>query len=124
MKHPLIVLGLALSLSAGFSAADQPPENPLAGKRFLSVEKLPGGKTPEGGIGVKHWELQFKDTTYRWSYHNDVSGDVVRGGGYELDAKTGVLSFKGNVKIEASFDVKTGVLTWDKQKYKMENSDK
>jgi len=113
MNRSAILLGLALALLPA-RAEDPAAANPLDGKRFLSVDKLPGGERREGTVVMTEWEVQFKGTEYTWRHH-----DVVAVGTYAFDPRTGALTLNGGKGgPEASFDARTGVLTWDKRKYK------
>jgi len=103
-------LGLAVALLPA-RAEDPAATNPLDGKRFLSVDKLTGGERRDGTVVMTEWEVRFKGAEYSWRHH-----DVVAVGTYEFNPKTGALTVKRGT--EASFDAKTGVLTWDKRTYK------
>jgi len=120
MRHPIILLAFVVAPLAAWSVAQEPAANPLAGKRFLSLEKLESGESPKGGIVLDYWHITFKDKSFTWRY-----SDILAEGTYSIDAKTGMLTVKeGDRNIEASFDAKTGVLTWDKRKYKAAKADK
>jgi len=58
-----------------------------------------------------HWTIRFKDRSYQWHYT-----DVLADGKYEYDARTGAVVIKDS-KLKASYDARTGVLTWDRRKY-------
>lgn len=112
MKHLLPLVSLILVVGQG--GTQDPVANPLAGKKFLSLEKLESGLSPNGVV-LDHWQLDFKDKTFSWRY-----SDVGETGNYEYNPKTGViLANTRNRKLQANFDAKTGVLTWEKQKYKI-----
>ncbi len=108
MKRRSILLGLVLALllavGAGIAGAEGSPADPLDGKTFRSVEKLPGGDRPDGKVNLIHWEVRFKDKSFTWRHY-----DKVATGSYSFDAKTGTVTVKGGA---ASLDAKTGVLTW------------
>jgi hypothetical protein len=110
MTRPSIPLGLVLAMGAGIAGAQGPAADPLDGKTFRSVEKLPGGERRDGTVNQIHWEIRFKDKSFSWLHY-----DKVATGTYLYDAKTGAVTAKGG--REASFDAKTGILTWDKRKY-------
>jgi hypothetical protein len=112
MRRAAILIGVLLTVGTGVSDGQDPPANPLAGKRFLSLEKLPGGDRADGTVNQIHWVVQFKDKSFSWLHY-----DKVLPGTYEYDAKTGAVR-TGDPKIDASYDAKTGILTWAKQKYK------
>lgn len=112
MRSHFVLLGLVLAVRAGAAGAEEPPADPLDGKTFRSVEKLPGGERPGGGIARVHWEVRFKDKMFSWRHY-----DKVARGTYTFDAKTGAVSAVGGRK--ASFDAKAGVLTWGEHKYEM-----
>ena len=117
MRHTAIAIGIVLAVAAGANADPKAPQHPLDGQRFLSVEKLSGGDRRDGTINKIQWELNFKETEFTWRH-----SDVISMGSFTYDGKTGALTVKaGAAKIEASFDPKTGVLTWDKKKYKAAN---
>src|SRR5262249_55222462 len=83
----------------------------LDGKDFQSVEKLTGGDRRDGTVNRIHWKIRFKDGSFDW-----LHTDVVSHGTYEYDARTGAISIKGS-NLKATFDAKTGILTWDNRKY-------
>ena len=56
--------------------------------------------------------IRFKGDTFTW-----LHTDVVSTGSYTFDAASGIITVKGGPK--ASFDAKTGVLTWEKRKYEL-----
>jgi hypothetical protein len=109
----VLALGIVASGTLCATAAD-----PLDGKLFRSVEKLPGGERRDGTVVLIHWEMRFKDNSFSWRHT-----DVISTGTYEWDAKTSALVVSGS-KIKASFDANTGVLTWDKQKYEVAKGEK
>jgi hypothetical protein len=108
----MFLIGVSLILAAGMSGA-QEATNPLDGKRFLSLEKLTGGDRPDGTVTQIHWAVHFKGKSFSWRHH-----DVIVNGTYEFDAKTGTVK-TDDKRITANFDAKTGILTWNKQKYKV-----
>jgi hypothetical protein len=113
MNRSAILFGLALAVVPA-GAGDPPAANPLAGQRFRSVDKLPGGERRDGTVVMTEWEVRFKGTEYSWRHH-----DVIAVGTYAFDPKTGAVTVNdGKGGPEASFDAKTGVLIWDKRKYK------
>jgi hypothetical protein len=112
MIRSAILLGVVLAIGA------DTPADPLEGKRFLSVERLAGGDRPDGTVNQIHWEVKFKDKSYSWSH-----SDKLLTGGYEFDAKTGAVK-TDDPKIKASYDAKTGVLTWGKHEYKAAKDEK
>jgi hypothetical protein len=111
MKRCAILLGFLLAPGGGVSGAGDAAADPLAGKTFRSLEKLPGGERRDGVIVPIHWEIRFKDKSFAWRHT-----DVISTGTYAFDAATGTVTVKGGLK--ASFNAKTGVLTWDKHQYK------
>lgn len=116
MRPLATLIGLFLVFAAGLSFAQENAPNPLDGKRFLSLEKLTGGDRPDGTVNKIQWSVEFKGKSFKWLHH-----DVVVPGTYEYDAKTGEVK-TGDPKIAASFDAKTGILTWAKQKYKAQDT--
>lgn len=110
-----LVIGFVLSIGAVGGAQDA-PANPLAGKRFLSLEKLTGGERRDGTVNQIHWRIDFKEKTFEW-----LNRDVIVPGKYTFDAKTGVIT-AGNIR--ASLDSKTGILTWQNRKYRAVKSAK
>jgi hypothetical protein len=110
MKRRSILLGLVLALGAGIADAREPAADPLDGKTFRSVDKLPGGDRPDGKVNLIHWQVRFKDKSFSWRHY-----DKVAVGTYTFDAKTGTITVKGGP--DASLDAKTGVLTWRERKY-------
>jgi hypothetical protein len=113
MNRSAILFGLALALLP--ARAEDPVANPLDGKRFLSVDKLPGGERRDGTVVMTEWEVRFKGAEYSWRHH-----DVIAVGKYEFDPKTGAITVNaGKGGPEASFDAKAGVLTWDRRKYRV-----
>jgi hypothetical protein len=82
------------------------------------VEKLTGGDRRDGTVNLIHWEVRFKEGSFTW-----LHTDVLSPGTYELDARTGTLAIKG-ANLQASFDARTGVLTWDGRKYEEVKADK
>lgn len=107
---------VGLASSNGAVRAQDAPAHPLAGKRFLSLEKLTGGERKDGTVNKIHWRIDFKDKTFTWLHH-----DVIVPGKYEFDANTGVITAG---RIKASFDAKTGLLTWENRKYRAVKSAK
>jgi hypothetical protein len=112
MKRSWVLLGfvLAVTVMAGgtpYAAA----ADPLDGKVFRSVEKLTGGDRRDGSVNRIHWEVRFKGNSFTW-----LHTDVLSRGTYEFDAETGAVTVKDS-NLKASFDAKTGVLTWDGKKY-------
>ena len=95
--------------------------HPLDGKRFRSLEKLVCGERRDGTVAMDYWEITFKGKTYFWRHL-----DVITQGSWDLDSKTGLLAFDKDDRsgLAASFDAKTGVLTWGKHKYKAVKSQK
>jgi hypothetical protein len=118
MRRSAFLIGMSLIIAAGLSRAQDNPANPLAGKRFLSLDKLPGGDRRDGTVNQIHWVVQFKDKSLSW-----LNYDKLVPGTYEFDAKTGAVK-TGDPKIDASFDAKTGILTWGKHKYKAAKDEK
>ncbi|MBM4071557.1 MAG: hypothetical protein FJ271_21875 [Planctomycetes bacterium] len=110
-----IIMVAALTIGPTGDAQDA-PANPLAGKRFLSLQKLTGGERRDGTVNQIHWRIDFKDKTFEW-----LNRDVIVTGKYTYDARTGIIS-AGNIK--ASLDAKTGILTWGKHKYRAVKSPK
>jgi hypothetical protein len=111
MRQSLLAFVLSLvALACGARCATA--ADPLDGKVFRSVEKLTGGERRDGKVNLIHWEITFKDRSFSWRH-----ADVISRGTYELDQKTGTLKVS-NPNVEASFDAKTGELTWGKQKYR------
>ena len=110
MRQPLLAFVLSfmiLACGARYATA----ADPLGGKVFRSVEKLAGGERRGGEVNLIHWEITFKGKSFSWR-----RTDVISTGTYELDEKTGAIK-TSNPNLEASYDAKTGVLTWGKQKY-------
>lgn len=112
MRRVAIVIGLSLLAAAGPGGAQDAPADPLDGKRFLSLERLPGGERRDGTVNRIHWAVHFKEGSFSWRHYDKV---VV--GKYQYDAGTGAVK-TGDPRISASFDAKTGVLTWANRKYK------
>jgi hypothetical protein len=112
MKRVAFLIVLSLTIASGVGRAQDTTANPLDGKRFLSLEKLPGGDRPDGTVNQIHWEVKFKGKSFTWLHY-----DKLLPGTYEYDPQTGAVK-TGDPKIAASFDAKTGILTWGKQKYK------
>ncbi|HEV3257459.1 MAG TPA: hypothetical protein VG013_11300 [Gemmataceae bacterium] len=117
MRRLSILLGLVLAVGAGIAGAQEVPADPLDGKTFRSVEKLPGGERRDGTVVQIHWEIRFKDRSFSWRH-----ADVISTGTYAFDAKAGTVIVEGGLKT--SFDAKTGVLTWDERKYEYVKSEK
>jgi hypothetical protein len=108
----VLIVGLMLTAS-GFSQEDKKAD-PLSGKQFKSVNKLERGLTPKG-VALDHWFITFKKGTFTWNH-----SDVRESGTYVFDAETNRISASpqaGKLKYEGTFDPKTGVLTWMKEKY-------
>src|SRR5262249_23693966 len=104
------VIGLLLS-----AAAAQDITDPLAGKQFRSLDKHEVGLGPKG-VELGYWSLSFKGGTFSWRH-----SDVVESGKYEYNAKTGEITGRpraGKLVYRGNYDAKTGVLTWEKVKYK------
>lgn len=116
MRRLAFLIGMSVIIVTGMSRAQEPAANPLDGKRFLSLEMLPGGDRPDGTVNQIHWAVSFKDKSFTWLRY-----DTIVPGTYEFDARTGAVKTGGN-KIDASFDAKTGILTWGKHKYKAANA--
>ncbi|MFO0964013.1 MAG: hypothetical protein U0793_00305 [Gemmataceae bacterium] len=112
MRRAAFLIGTFLMIAISVSSAGEPAANPLDGKRFLSLEKLPGGDRADGTVNQIHWSVTFKGKSFSWHHY-----DKVLAGAYEFDAKTGAVK-TGDGRIDASFDAKTGILTWGKHKYK------
>ena len=110
MRRHSILLAFLLAIGAGVADAQGPRADPLDGKTFRSLEKLPGGDRPDGKVTLIHWEVRFKDKSFTWRHY-----DKVATGTYSFDAKTGTVTVKGGP--DASLDAKTGVLTWRERKY-------
>ncbi len=110
MRRRSILPGLVLAIGAGIAGAQGPPADPLDGKTFRSVEKLPGGERGDSTVVLSHWEVRFKDKSFSWRHSDKISV-----GTYSFDAKTGTVTVKGGP--QASFDAKIGVLTWRQRKY-------
>ena len=111
------LIGVSLMIAAGMSGA-QESANPLDGKRFRSLEKLTGGDRPDGTVTQIHWVVHFKGKSFSWHHH-----DVIVNGTYDFDAKSGAVK-TDDKRINASFDAKTGILTWNKHRYKAANEGK
>src|SRR5262245_43423828 len=119
MKHPWILLGFVLAIVVMASGTrDAAAADPLDGKVFRSVEKLTGGERRDGTVNLIHWEIRFKDKSFTW-----LHTDVVSLGTYEFDAKTGAVVIKDS-GLKASYEDKTGVLTWDGRKYEAAKPEK
>jgi hypothetical protein len=119
MRQLGILLGFVLA--TGVVASGTPyaaAADPLDGKVFRSADKLPGGERRDGTVVLIHWEIRFKDKAFSWRHT-----DVISTGSYEWGAQTGALVVSDS-KVEASFDARTGVLTWDKQKYEVVKEEK
>lgn len=112
MRQSAFLIGMLLIIATGMSGAQVNMPNPLKGKRFLSLQKLPGGDRRDGTVNQINWVIQFKDKSFSWLHY-----DKLIAGTYEFDAKTGAVK-TGDPKIKASLDVKTGILTWGQHKYK------
>ena len=110
MRRRVILVALVLAGGAGVAGAEDPPADPLDGKTFRSVDKLPGGERRDGTVTQVHWEVRFKDKSFSWRHSDKVST-----GTYTFDPKAGTVTVKGGP--DASFDAKTGTLTWDRRKY-------
>src|SRR5689334_18319415 len=108
MKRLLILLGFALALGTVSPAAAA--DNPLDGEVFLSLQKLAGGERRDGSFDLIHWTITFKGDSFQ-----SRQSDTISKGGYKYDTRTGKIAVEG---IDASYDAKTGVLTWGKIKYK------
>lgn len=113
MKRSTFVIAMCLVIATGMSVAQEKTANPLDGKRFLSLEKLPGGDRADGTVNKIHWVVRFKDNSFSWLHY-----DKVLAGTYEYHPKTGAVK-TGDSKINASYDAKTGILKWGKHKYQV-----
>lgn len=82
----------------------------IIGRTFYSLEQLECGLTPEGPV-LCNWSIAF-DTNgdYLWM-HSDV------GEGSSYTCEDGVLNAQVVDGIEYSFDVESGILTWDGVEY-------
>ncbi len=112
MRCSVLLIGLCLVIVAGKNVAQEPSANPLDGKVFMSLEKLPGGDRADGTVSQVNWVVKFKDKKFTWRHY-----DKTTTGTYEFDGKTGAVK-TGDTKIDASFDARTGILTWGKHKYR------
>jgi hypothetical protein len=110
MRQSVLAFVLSIVVLAS-GTQDATAADPLDGKVFRSVEKLTGGERRDGKVNLIHWEITFKGKSFSW-----LHTDVISTGTYELDEKTGAIKVS-NPNVEASYDAKTGVLTWGKQKY-------
>jgi hypothetical protein len=112
MKRAAFLIGMSLIIAASMGRAKETAANPLDGKRFLSLKKLPGGDRRDGTVNQIHWVVRFKGKSFTWLHY-----DKLLSGNYEFDAKTGAVK-TGDPKINASYDTKTGILRWGQHKYK------
>ena len=112
MKRAAFLICMSLIITAGMSRAKETVSNPLDGKRFLSLKKLPGGDRRDGTVNQIHWEVRFKGKSFTWLHY-----DKVLSGNYDFDPNTGVVK-TGDPKINASYKAKTGILRWGQHKYK------
>src|SRR5262245_59728054 len=119
MRQSWILLGVVVAIGVVASTAQYATAaDPLDGKVFRSVEKLTGGERRDGTVNLIHWEIRFKDKSFTW-----LHTDVVSPGTYEFDAKTGAVVIKDS-GLKASYEDKTGVLTWDGRKYEAAKPEK
>src|SRR5262245_37268649 len=118
MKLSSLLLVLVLAFGALAGGPTAAAANPLDGKVFQSVEKLPGSERRDGSFDLIHWKISFKGESFEWR-----RSDTISVGTYKIDAKTGAVVIKDS-DLKASFDAKTGVLTWGKQKYKVPKDEK
>jgi hypothetical protein len=107
-----------------------PPDGPVAancasipGSFWRSLDELPGGELPGGGVGSEHWQIEFKEGEARW-WHTDVvldlpyrcDDDVLTAGAawreinpQMVDGEGGrsLLRWKGDIyeKVESFFDL-------------------
>ena len=103
MRRRVILVALVLAGGAGLAVPRTPLADPLDGKTFRSVDKLPGGKR-DGTVTQIHWEVRFKDKSVPRRHSDQAST-----GTYTFDAKAGTVTVKKDL-LDASFDVKTGTL--------------
>jgi len=113
MRRIAILVGFALAAAPRAGGAPGAAADPLGGKTFRSLERLPGGERRDGTVAQVRWEISFQGKSYSW-----LHSDIIATGTYEYDTRTGALAVKaGGRQVEASYDAKAGVLTWDKHKY-------
>lgn len=78
---------------------------------FSSVTKEEGGLGPNGAV-MGNWLIYFNGNSFRWGH-----SDVVESGTYTC--KNNSLKVKlFDRSLYASYDSKTGILTWDNVNYK------
>lgn len=118
MRSISILLGLVLAIGARGDDPTKVPPNPLDGKTFRSLDKLPGGERRDGSVNQIHWQVRFKADSFTWLHY-----DKVVPGMYTIDAKTGVVTVKGG-RPKATYDAKAGILTWDNRKYEALKAEK
>ena len=82
----------------------------IVGTRFSSIEELECGLTPEGPA-LCHWSIVFEENgDYLWQY-----SDVGQGGTYTCEG--GMITVGNAPELEVSYDIETGILTWDGVQY-------
>jgi hypothetical protein len=85
------------------------------GAMFRSVNQLPSGDKPGGGIVSGYWLLSFTKGSVCWR-HDDVLCDQ---GTYTCDGLAVHGSFAGipPLQVEGSYDPSSGVLRWAGENY-------
>jgi|GEM_PF-2484178 len=85
----------------------------IVGQTLRSVEEYECGIAKDGPV-MCNWTITLEaDGSYLWMY-----SDIGQGGDYAC--KDGVISVSNNPSLAASYDAKSGILTWDDIEYVVE----